>query len=346
MKNTFGQNVAVTLFGESHGEAIGAVLDGLAPGAGEKPLFRLGLDRRDQLHPFRGKTARQIGRGIPRDRHIRPQSAVRGNFQPDRIQRDAGFLETRPENAFGLSDLPAGAGQPDVLDRIGDQSDLPGAVFARRIGEAEFRRGSGRGKLQMPHIHSGRQSGGNGFCRGLFRAGGGNRPRRTGGLGEFLGIRIRGVDENQIKRHGGDDHSGGDAGGESIEADMFVRTHRGELIQFAVDALPDPGGGRAGTVHRHHPRHGIVDHPVGCVEIAAAGTPFQMRPLLGRKSIFAVDFRTQVFRRDALSRPFRGNRSGRRTRLFFLHCASSLCLVFSIFNGASGGPDSPSIFIR
>ncbi len=32
MKNTFGESVAVTLFGESHGEAIGAVLDGIAPG--------------------------------------------------------------------------------------------------------------------------------------------------------------------------------------------------------------------------------------------------------------------------------------------------------------------------
>ncbi len=32
MKNTFGQSVAVTLFGESHGKAIGAVLDGMAPG--------------------------------------------------------------------------------------------------------------------------------------------------------------------------------------------------------------------------------------------------------------------------------------------------------------------------
>ena len=32
MKNTFGQSVAVTLFGQSHGEYIGAVLDGLAPG--------------------------------------------------------------------------------------------------------------------------------------------------------------------------------------------------------------------------------------------------------------------------------------------------------------------------
>lgn len=32
MKNTFGQSLTVTLFGESHGEAVGAVIDGLAPG--------------------------------------------------------------------------------------------------------------------------------------------------------------------------------------------------------------------------------------------------------------------------------------------------------------------------
>lgn len=32
MKNSFGSSLILTLFGESHGEAIGAVLDGLAPG--------------------------------------------------------------------------------------------------------------------------------------------------------------------------------------------------------------------------------------------------------------------------------------------------------------------------
>ena len=32
MKNTFGSAITITLFGESHGEAIGAIVDGLAPG--------------------------------------------------------------------------------------------------------------------------------------------------------------------------------------------------------------------------------------------------------------------------------------------------------------------------
>ncbi len=32
MKNTFGQSVSMTVFGESHGEAVGVVIDGIAPG--------------------------------------------------------------------------------------------------------------------------------------------------------------------------------------------------------------------------------------------------------------------------------------------------------------------------
>ena len=39
MKNTFGDSIAVTIFGESHGAAVGAVLDGLAPGIPVDPVF-------------------------------------------------------------------------------------------------------------------------------------------------------------------------------------------------------------------------------------------------------------------------------------------------------------------
>ena len=47
MKNTFGTSVALTLFGESHGEMIGAVLDGLAPGiAVEEAAIEAALQKR------------------------------------------------------------------------------------------------------------------------------------------------------------------------------------------------------------------------------------------------------------------------------------------------------------
>ena len=60
MKNTFGSSVCVTLFGESHGPKIGAVLDGMAPGIPvdtelirhqlelRRPAGRTGTARREQ----------------------------------------------------------------------------------------------------------------------------------------------------------------------------------------------------------------------------------------------------------------------------------------------------------
>ncbi len=47
MKNTFGSSVAVTIFGESHGETVGVVIDGLAPGLPVNDEFiRSQLDKR------------------------------------------------------------------------------------------------------------------------------------------------------------------------------------------------------------------------------------------------------------------------------------------------------------
>ena len=51
MKNTFGNAVKITLFGESHGDAIGAVIDGLTPGIEIDYEF---IDR--QLNRRRSKT--------------------------------------------------------------------------------------------------------------------------------------------------------------------------------------------------------------------------------------------------------------------------------------------------
>ena len=58
MKNTFGNNISVTLFGESHGEAIGAVLDGIAPGiAVDEAFIEAVLSRRRPVGAI--STARQ-----------------------------------------------------------------------------------------------------------------------------------------------------------------------------------------------------------------------------------------------------------------------------------------------
>ena len=52
MKNSFGTSVIVTLFGESHGPAVGGVLDGLAPGIPVDPDF---IARQLQLRRPYGK---------------------------------------------------------------------------------------------------------------------------------------------------------------------------------------------------------------------------------------------------------------------------------------------------
>ncbi len=52
MKNTFGNNLTLTLFGESHGEAIGCVLDGMAPGI---KVDRAYIDRMLTLRKPKGR---------------------------------------------------------------------------------------------------------------------------------------------------------------------------------------------------------------------------------------------------------------------------------------------------
>ena len=62
MKNTFGNSITLTLFGESHGEYIGAVLDGIAPGIKIDTEY---IKRKLDMRRPRGKisTARVEGDG-------------------------------------------------------------------------------------------------------------------------------------------------------------------------------------------------------------------------------------------------------------------------------------------
>lgn len=54
MKNTFGSALTVTIFGESHGPAIGAVLDGLSPGI---PVDRAQIEEKLALRRPQDETA-------------------------------------------------------------------------------------------------------------------------------------------------------------------------------------------------------------------------------------------------------------------------------------------------
>lgn len=71
MKNTFGQSVTVTLFGESHGPAVGAVVDGLAPGL---PVSEA-----------------EIARQLTRRRPASPLDTARA--EPDRFQIVSGVFD-------------------------------------------------------------------------------------------------------------------------------------------------------------------------------------------------------------------------------------------------------------
>ena len=74
MKNTFGTNVSLTIFGESHGAGIGAVLDGIAAGV---PLDREALDLAMEKRRARG------------------DGLSTGRVEPDRVTFLSGVKEGR-----------------------------------------------------------------------------------------------------------------------------------------------------------------------------------------------------------------------------------------------------------
>ena len=95
MKNTFGTSVAVTIFGESHGEYIGAVIDGLAPGIAideayiahmlylRRPSGRISTPRQEK-DPFRIVSGVLNGRstGTPITILIPNENVSSGDYAP------------------------------------------------------------------------------------------------------------------------------------------------------------------------------------------------------------------------------------------------------------------------
>ncbi len=74
MKNTFGTNISLTIFGESHGAGIGAVLDGIAAGV---PLDLEALDLAMEKRRARG------------------DGLSTGRMEPDRVKFLSGVVEGR-----------------------------------------------------------------------------------------------------------------------------------------------------------------------------------------------------------------------------------------------------------
>ena len=62
MKNTFGNALGLTIFGESHGAAVGAVLDGLAAGL---PVNEAYIAERMDRRRARGDGLSTAGTGRP-----------------------------------------------------------------------------------------------------------------------------------------------------------------------------------------------------------------------------------------------------------------------------------------
>ncbi len=105
MKNSFGTSVTITLFGESHGPAVGAVLDGMAPGIavdGEYIAHRLRLraPRGDISTPRREKDAFSILSGVFKGRTTgSPICVVIPNEDVDSGDYERGRALARPGHA-------------------------------------------------------------------------------------------------------------------------------------------------------------------------------------------------------------------------------------------------------
>lgn len=122
MKNTFGNALTVTLFGESHGEGIGVILDGLAPGIAiddthirlrleqRRPQAKTGTARREAdayqilSGAYNGKTT-----GAPLCLFIRNENQRSGDYEAMRATPRPGHADFSAEEKYhGYQDTRGG----------------------------------------------------------------------------------------------------------------------------------------------------------------------------------------------------------------------------------------------
>ncbi|MBQ2896440.1 MAG: chorismate synthase, partial [Oscillospiraceae bacterium] len=122
MKNTFGSSVSVTLFGESHGAAIGAVLDGLAPGI---PV--------DEDYLRQKMRQRQAAGGLSTPRH-----------EPDEVRILSGVFEGRTTgtpNTLLIENTNTKSGDYDVLRRLMRPGHADYTAYCKYHGFQDYRGG-------------------------------------------------------------------------------------------------------------------------------------------------------------------------------------------------------------
>ena len=137
MKNSFGNSVTVTLFGESHGDRIGCVLDGLGPGLRVDP----------------GQIARQLEKR-------RPFGAISTSRQePDRFEIVSGVLSGRTTGTPICILIPNTRANSEEYETL---QSLPRPGHADFTAEQKYhgfqdRRGGGHfsGRLTAPLVAAG-----------------------------------------------------------------------------------------------------------------------------------------------------------------------------------------------
>ena len=171
MKNTLGNNLTVTLFGESHGECVGAVIDGITPGLTVDNKFIEGLLSRRRPHgkistprsesdPFEIKSGVFCGKttGTPiciiipnNDTHSKDYEATKYLARPSHADYTAnckyhGFEDYRGGGHFSGRITAALVAVGGILIpalenkgiKIGTHIKQIGSIFDREFGEIEI----------------------------------------------------------------------------------------------------------------------------------------------------------------------------------------------------------------